>query len=112
MVQGYQKYQRKEQLVNLWKYSEPAVPEFLLLFFMGFCVFLKCFQEKIFCVSSSKILSSDIFVPARVKITVPVSTDLEDDVIFYIKDFENSSSDRAVLAASSIASRRNCFSVW
>ena len=44
-------------------------------------------ERKIFCVSSSKILSSDIFVPARVKITVPVSTDLEDDVIFYIKDF-------------------------
>ena len=38
---------------------------FFFLFFMGFCVFLKCFQEKIFCVSSSKILSSDIFVPAK-----------------------------------------------
>ena len=57
------------------------------LFFMGFCVFLKCFQEKIFCVSGSKIPSSDIFFSARVKITVPVSTDLEDDVIFFIKDF-------------------------
>ena len=53
----------------------------------GFCVFLKCFQEKIFCVSGSKISSSDIFFSARVKIAVSVSTDLEDDVIFFIKDF-------------------------
>ena len=54
---------------------------------MGFRVFLKCFQEKIFCVSGSKIPSSDIFFSARVKIAVSVSTDLEDDVIFFIKDF-------------------------
>ena len=53
---------------------------------MGFCVFLKCFQEKIFCVSGSKISSSDIFFSARVKIAVPVSTDLEDDMIFFIED--------------------------
>ena len=46
-----------KQLVNLWKYSGSAVPEFLL------------------------------YVPARVKIAVSVSTDLEDDVIFFIKDF-------------------------
>ena len=47
----------------------------------------KCFQEKIFCVSGSKIPFSDIFFSARVKIAVSVSTDREDDVIFYIKDF-------------------------
>ena len=44
-------------------------------------------KEKIFCVSGSKIPSSDIFFSARVKIAVSVSTDLEDDVIFFIKDF-------------------------
>ena len=54
---------------------------------MGFRIFLKCFQEKIFCVSGSKITSSDIFFSDRVKIAVPVSTNLEDDVIFFIKDF-------------------------
>ena len=53
---------------------------------MGFCVFLKCFQEKIFCVSGSKIPFSDIFFSARVKIAVSVSTDLEDDMIFFIED--------------------------
>ena len=31
--------------------------------------------------------SSDIFFSARVKIAVPVSTDFEDNVIFFIKDF-------------------------
>ena len=41
------------------------------------------------------------------KIAVSVSTDLEDDVIFSSRIFENSSGDWAVLAASSIASRRN-----
>ena len=44
-------------------------------------------ERKIFCVSGSKIPFSDIFFSARVKIAVSVSTDLEDDVIFFIKDF-------------------------
>ena len=64
-----------------------SVEVFFFLFSMGFRVFLKCFQEKIFCVSGSKIPFSDIFFSARVKIAVSVSTDREDDVIFYIKDF-------------------------
>ena len=58
-------------------------PNFFFLFSMGFRIFLKCFQEKIFCVSCPKISSSDIFFSAREKIAVPVSTDLEDDVIFW-----------------------------
>ena len=35
----------------------------------------------------SKISSSDIFFSAWMKIAVPVSADLEDDMIFFIKDF-------------------------
>lgn len=41
MVQGWQKYQRKEQLVNLWKYSELVVPEFLLSVLYG----ISCFSQ-------------------------------------------------------------------
>ena len=68
-------------------FGDCCFQNFFFLFSMGFRVFLKCFQEKIFCVSGSKIPFSDIFFSARVKIAVSVSTDLEDDVIFFIKDF-------------------------
>ena len=38
-------------------------------------------------ISSFCSLWDFVFFSARVKIAVPVSTDLEDDVIFFIKDF-------------------------